>query len=112
MFIFKFLFYFSVSFLILSFPMGKTTVFDHLHGYASPYTNSFFQGIQDKSSEIFHGTLSISRKIFTNITPSTRDSVNENLSAIKRDDDGAAKEQDSYTAEERDMLSSILKKAQ
>lgn len=64
----KFLFYFTLSFLILSFPLGDGQFFDVLSRYSLPFQQKFYNGISESLSESFNGKQI--KKFFTNTLPS------------------------------------------
>ena len=101
MFLLKFILYFIVSFVILSFPVSDKTLFAHLNKMTAPVSKTILQKIEigiKKSS-------SWSKKIFTNSTPNKKDTAHINEKREVRKD--VAKE--SYTPEERELLEKILK---
>ncbi len=51
MFIIKFAIYFSLSFIILSFPVGNKPIFNHLNKVAQPYTTELFSSFFDKAKD-------------------------------------------------------------
>jgi hypothetical protein len=105
MFLIRFCFYFSLSFIILSFPVSKDKqVFDYLDGMAKPYTSKIhskiFSTIDVTSKEVKEA----SKKVFNNTSADT----------IKRQHSSTEKKkvklpQDNYTVEEREALLNILK---
>lgn len=111
-FILKFMISFVVSFLILSIPMGKVTIFEGLSKVTSPYTQKVFSLISKNSKEIVGVTKEASGKFFDNTKPALVDQVMEQSSSVSRGL-GEALEEDlveDYTSEERALLEKILKK--
>lgn len=112
-FILKFTISFVASFLILSIPVGKVTVFENLNKLTSPYTNKVFSIISKNSQEIAQVTKDASNKIFDNTKPAITDQVKEKASSMSREAEDYKDELvEDYTTEEKQLLESVLKKGQ
>jgi len=77
MFLIKFSFYFFVSYLILAFPVKKSTVFDYMNEYTTPLTSKVYKYIQVK-------IYNVSEKIFEKSLPPHLDKLNSRLSGIAK----------------------------
>jgi gas vesicle protein len=110
MFVIKFLFYFSLSFVILSVPVsGNKKVFNYCDELAKPYTAQIFGAIKGAISNGVHESKRVSKKLFNN----TSEKIDEVKSSISASQKEAIKEidstpKDSYTPEEREALLRIL----
>lgn len=112
-FILKFTISFVASFLILSIPIGKVTVFENLNKLTSPYTSKVFGIISKNSQEIVDVTRDASNKIFDNTKPSITDQVKEKASSVSREAENLTEDLiEDYTTEERQLLESVLKRGQ
>lgn len=103
----KFLFYFSLSFLILSFPLKEDKhVFDYLEQVARPVTSKIYFFIDKKTKE----GIKESKKFFTNSEPVIKDKIKSTFSsAIKKDKKVEQKTDDeNYTDEEKEAIKKIL----
>jgi hypothetical protein len=101
MFLIKFLFYFSLSFFILTIPMSGTPLFYSLEKVARPVTENLFSYVREGSKE----GIKKSKKFFSNTVPPKRDIIKTRKSSTK-------KPMGKYTEEEKEFLQNILKKAQ
>lgn len=102
-FLIKCVFYFSVSFMLMTIPMGKRTLFDHLHSATAPYSKAVYSKIIHLSQR----GLEFSSKLFSNSDPSRVDKVNITQSAIKKESP-AQIPLDEYTHREKELLDKIL----
>jgi hypothetical protein len=118
MFVFKFLFYFSISFALLSIRIDNNSIFDHIDSQTRPYTIKAFGIIQEKTDSFLGSTAAVGKKLFQNTTPEKVDNVKRSLSANKKLE--AKKElelkkeleEDHFTDEEKEILKNIIEKAQ
>jgi len=111
MFVLKFIFYFTLSFIILCVPVSQKNVFFYLDKAAAPYTKEIFSIIKKKAIE----GKKIGKKFFNNSTPKVSDSVNSSYSSTQKEHDLGhhhGHHEEPYTVEEKQMLLNILKKAQ
>lgn len=84
MFILKFVFYFALSFLILSIPVGDNRVlFNSLHSLVSPHADKLLDSTKDK----IHKTAYYSKKLYSNSEPQYSDKVRTKMAAVKKDSD-------------------------
>jgi hypothetical protein len=114
MFIFKGLFYFSISFIILSIPIGERPIFSLIHQVSGPFTQRLFQNLKDNLKE----GQKLTSTIMKNTTPQTFkkskpqidevDRISTQQSTTHKKSDEIFHE--SYTEEERDLIKRILKK--
>ncbi len=103
-FVFKFVLYFIVSFIILSFPVSNKTIFTHLNSVTTPLSHKILQKIETS----IHQSSIWSKKIFTNSTPT------QNKTSTVQNDNAKSKKakdliQGPHTPEERELLEKILK---
>ena len=105
MFIIKFFLYFSLSFFILAIPIGGNPLFYSLEETARPITGKLFTYVKKKSKEGLETGTEVTKKFFSNTVPPKKDSVRVKESGTK-------KPLGKYTAEEKEFLQTILKKAQ
>ncbi len=113
MFILKFFFYFTISFIILCVPVSQKNIFYYLDKAAAPYTEEIFSVIRSKAIE----GKKIGENFFNNSTPKVSDSVNSSYSSTKKKNNLEEQlehdhSEEPYTVEEKQMLLDILKKAQ
>ena len=111
-FILKFTISFAISFLILSFPVGDTTIFQGISKVTSPYTSRIFSIISKNSKEVAAVTKDASKKIFDNTKPTISDEVAKQASSVQKNVEQMIDEApvEDYTHEERQMLEAVLKK--
>lgn len=108
MFLIKFLFYFSLSFLILNVPIGGDALFYKLENVARPVTEKVFSFMREQSKEGIDKGAAMTKKLFSNTIPpkeTKKDVVKVKKSSTK-------KPLGKYTPEEQQFLENILKKAQ
>lgn len=101
---FKFLFCFTVSFLILCFPVKNDRyVFNHLEEFARPLTSKVYFFIDQQTKK----GIEKGKKIFTNSAPVIKDKIRSSLSSSKKE---KRKEEDfeNYTVEEREAIKKFL----
>lgn len=111
MFIFRFVFYFILSFAILCIPVGDDRhLFDTLLGIVSPYTDTALKTVKQKIST----TKKYTKKLYSNSNPKgEEDSVKSKQSGTLKNKpkaihkvDGPPK--DTYTEEEQERLRKVL----
>ena len=105
MFVIKFLLYFSLSFFILNIPISGNPLFYSLEDVAKPITEKLFTFMKKSSKEGIQKGAEVTKKLFTNPVPPNKDVVKVLKSSTK-------KPLGKYTAEEKEFLENILKKAQ
>jgi hypothetical protein len=116
-FILKFIIYFSVSFVILSIPLPKGTIFSMLHSQTNEYTESLFSSVSKKAKKGIKSGSYYTKKIFSNSEPTLQDKVFSKFSSTKKKnylDKEVSKVEDDldgekFTDEERETLNKILK---
>ena len=103
----KFIFFFAISFLILSFPISDQTIFGHLNRAVSPFTQKVF-----KEAKIYlHKSSKWSKKLFTNSAPAEKKALPKQNSTEKKNVEREIEiksAEESYTAEERALLKKVL----
>jgi len=114
-FIFKFFLYFSISFIILSFPLGEKPLFEHVNKFAKPYTTNIYKSVKSNVTSGLNKGSQIGHDLFLNTTPKT-DKVKTKYSALKKSNKKIEEEIDfhheTYTIEEKELLKKVLKKAE
>lgn len=103
----KFCLTFCFSFLLLSLPLNDKPLFFYLDDWARPFTSKVFKHTQIVFLESVEDGKSFGTKIFNNSlpksTPEHKDTIQTKSSALEKDILS-----DSYTDEEKNMLSKIL----
>ena len=108
MFLIKFTFYFSLSFLILSFPTSdKTKVFNHIDNLVMPYTSQVHKSIKSKLKGSLGEAKRITHALVSNTSEKNSDKITNNQSGITKEDISLPSDQ--YTVQEREALINILK---
>ncbi|MCP4913929.1 MAG: hypothetical protein GY909_12525 [Oligoflexia bacterium] len=121
MFIIKFAIYFSLSFIILSFPVGNKPIFNHLNKVAQPYTTELFSSFFDKAKDNIQTGKEFGKKLFstkidkqdlikTQFSSTVKEAQPQERRKIKKE---LKKElnNDSYTAEEKELLKKIIEES-
>ncbi|ATH06555.1 hypothetical protein BIY24_00930 [Halobacteriovorax marinus] len=114
-FVFKFFLYFSISFIILSFPLSDKTVFEHMNKFTKPYTANIYKSVKSNfNSGIKQGT-HYGKELFSN-TSSKSDQVKTKYSSVKKSmkqiENEIESHHDNFTVEEKELLKKVLKKAE
>ena len=105
MFIFRFAFYFVLSFAILCIPIGDGHLFDKLYGLASPYIHHAVKTTHQKITS----TKKYSKKLYSNSEPFEKDEVKEKYAGIQKQViKSNARPDDTYTEEEQIRLKKVL----
>lgn len=106
-FILRFVVYFTISFAILSIPIGNNRqLFNLLSSLVSPYATDAVESTKQKISTTTH----YSKKLYSNSEPNAKvDQVKTKMAGIKK----AVKEavelpEDTYTEEEQERLRRVL----
>ncbi|PJB52531.1 MAG: hypothetical protein CO099_12120 [Bdellovibrio sp. CG_4_9_14_3_um_filter_39_7] len=108
MFLIRFPFYFALSFAILSIPLGKKRVFDHLEDVVSPYTRQVASFSSHWSSKIFKDSKALTNQAMNNIKPQA-DTVKSSLSSTRSEEKRTFEStEDDYTQEEKELLRKIF----
>ncbi|MDA9189737.1 hypothetical protein N9O57_02025 [bacterium] len=110
--IIKFIFFFGVSFLILSFPISKKPAFYYLHESSSHLIAPLFTKSKSKIKESSNHSKNIFSKLFNNIKP-VKKAKTVKIDKIKKQESATLKkvpqkELDSYTDEEQELLKKVL----
>jgi hypothetical protein len=110
----KFIIAFCLSYAILCIPVSRQPLFSHLHQWTTPYAQEFMSYLKDASKRGWEHT----KKLFSNSTPQMQDSVHSTFSAPQKEiyrspaiiveDNGEVL--DTYTREEKELLTKILSK--
>lgn len=108
MFIFRFVFYFTLSFAILCIPIGGGYhLFDKLYSMVTPYANKAFSTTKQKLIT----TKRYSKKLYSNSEPFEKDEVKTHLAGVLKKIENVNKQpDDAYTEEERERLRKVLSK--
>jgi len=108
MFIFRFVFYFTLSFAILCIPVGNGGhLFDKLYAMVTPYADKVVLTTKQKLST----TKRYSKKLYSNSEPFEKDEIKSKLSSLQKKTiiiKNKAKPDDYYTDEERERLRKVL----
>lgn len=114
-FIFKFCLYFSISFIILSFPLGEKPLFEHVNKFAKPYTTNIYKSVKSNVSTGITKGSQLGHDLFLNTSPKI-DKVKTKNSSVKKSEKKIEEEinshHETYTVEERELLKKVLKKAE
>lgn len=115
MFVFKFVGYFFISFIIMSFPIKNRPVFEHLDRFLRPSTEKIYIILKRNAKEGAQIGKDILKKIFNN-TSLKEDKLKTKISSIqkkkniieeiKKED----KTLDEYTDEEKELLRKVFQK--
>lgn len=116
-FMLKFAFYFSVSFIILSFPLTKGTLFNLIHSQTNEYTQKIFKSFSSEAKKGIKKGAQYTKKIFSNSEPTIQDKVFSQFSSTDKKQYVEKEVQDVYkdyegekfTDEEKEILNKILK---
>jgi hypothetical protein len=112
-FIFKFALYFSISFVILSFPIGEKTVFEHVNKVAHPYTNDIYKSVKTNVNTGIEKGTKIGKDLFSNTSPTT-DQIKTKYSSMKKKakkiEAAIEKNHEAFTVEEKELLMKVLNK--
>lgn len=110
LFFIRFPFYFALSFLILSIPIGGKKIFDHVTASVDPIVHSTIATSKKWTNNVFRDTKSLTEKAMNNIKPQA-DEVNSALSSRKHEEslNDEKSPNDNYTEEEKELLLKILK---
>ncbi|MDC1173752.1 hypothetical protein OAT67_00020 [Bacteriovoracaceae bacterium] len=117
MFIIKFFIYFTLSFIILSFPVGNKPIFSHLNKVAKPYTTELFADLSEKAKDNLQAGKEIGQKMFsTNIKK--QDHIKTQYSSTQKAESKKIKRElkkeihkDTYTPEEKELLQKIIEES-
>lgn len=117
MFIIKFAIYFTISFIILSFPIGSKPIFSHLNKVAKPYTTELFANLTDKAKDNLEAGKEIGKKMFSTKI-NKQDLINTQFSSTQRNENKKIKKElkkeihkDNYTPEEKELLLKIIEES-
>lgn len=114
----KFMITFSVSFLILSIPVGEhKKVFDHVDDLAKPYTSKLYSYIQGAFRNGLQEGSRIGKSLIENTSPTSLDRVKSNSSSVhkvfgRKDKNLPHLPKDDYTPQEREALLNILQQSE
>ena len=103
-FLIKFAVYFTISFLILNFPVADKKIFNHIEVLTDPVANKFYKKIGSRSKDILDEGKKVTKKMFNNT--SKKDVIRTGQSSSFKKSNSLPK--DDYTPEERDALLKIL----
>lgn len=115
----RFLISFTISFLILSIPIGNHHLFGVIHTVTSPYTESIYESTVDLTQLGIQKTSNMAQRVFNNSSPSVdshHDKVQSTSAAInkaghqmKQEVESIIKSQkETITAEEEEKLRKVL----
>ena len=112
MFIVRFIFYFSISFVIMCFPLQERPIFDHAYHIISPITLGIFKVVKQQASStatdlgqavssLWDGTTTVEK------ADSGRRLPRVPAESVRRNKKLPADEQ--YTLEEREILERVMR---
>ncbi|OUR93117.1 hypothetical protein A9Q84_21685 [Halobacteriovorax marinus] len=114
-FIFKFCLYFSISFIILSFPLGEKPLFEHVNKFTKPYTENIYKSVKTNVNSGINKGSQLGQELFSNTSPNI-DKVKTKYSSLKKSTRDIEEEIEShhgnFTIEEKELLKKVLKKAE
>lgn len=106
--IIKFTFSFLISFIILSFPVGETPLFEILHRVSSPYISPIYDITINYGQKGVKEVTKYSKKAFTNsgITSNQfdQDKINTITSAAKKTSSQKLEEVETFLEEKRNKM--------
>lgn len=105
----KFMISFCVSFLVLSIPVQQKPLFFYLNQWAQPITEEIFSGSKDALLQGVKQSKTFGKKLFNNTAPSSDNISFQSSSVTKKKTIEDIDHNETYTAEEKDMLLNILK---
>lgn len=112
-FMFKFALYFSISFVILSFPIGEKTVFEHVNKVAHPYTQNIYKSVKNGVNSGISKGSEIGKDLFANTSPTT-DEIKTKYSSMKKNakkiEEAIDSHHQAFTVEEKELLMKVLNK--
>lgn len=106
MFLLRFIFNFTISFILLSVSINKRPIFSHIYDLTKPYTQKMIGFSEETLNSIYIDVSAIVRKSFSNSTPNALEEDSLSLSASASEEIEAHAE--SYTDEEKEALKSIF----
>ncbi len=106
-FIFKFSFYFTISYAILCYPLKNGTIFQNLYSFTHPVTKEIYKETSGDVNKIINKTKKISKKLFTNSFPK-KDHLKSLNKETSKKTNIVMEPEEAYTDQEREMLEKIL----
>ncbi|EQC47072.1 hypothetical protein M899_0189 [Bacteriovorax sp. BSW11_IV] len=106
MFLFKFIFNFSLSFILLSIPVKNKPVFSHIYDVTKPYTQKIITFSEETFNTIYVDVSAVMKKSYSNSSPESLEEDSLSLSASASDEIDSHAE--SYTDEEKEALKKIF----
>ncbi len=117
-FMLKFFISFAISFVILSFPLPRGTLFTLIHSQTNQYTQSIYKSISLKVQSGVETGSYYTKKIFSNSEPTLQDQVFSKFSSTKKKNylhsphgqtalEG--KDHEKFTDEEKERLNKVLR---
>ena len=110
----KFTFYFLLSYIILSIPIGERPFFYHVHSYWGPYIENIWigglsrvSGNKEVLKRPFIETSKAAKKFFSNTLPEEKTEKKKQPSSVRKVD----KYEETYTVEEKQFLEKILRES-
>ncbi len=110
--IFKFSFYFILSFFILSIPINQRTFFGCITDYTSKYTTPIYASVKNNAHRGIERGKKFAKKLFSNSIPAEKvsDSITRQYSAPQKDHNEFELPADSYTVEEKELIRKLTTK--
>ena len=107
MFIFRFIFYFTLSFIILSFRISDKPIFIYIDNITHPWVAKIYSKIGTQGKKLVSESKVVPRKFF-NTLPKKQDKVKSGRSGLRKRD---ISPEDDYTPEEKASLNKIFEEA-
>lgn len=113
----KFPVYFAISFLILSIPINRKSLFYYVDEFTSQFTHPINVQIGKNLSKGNQLLKEISKKLFSTNIPSNLDSIQSNMSGRQRvktenlviETDETVEHEEIYTKEDKSLLKEVLR---
>ena len=106
MFLMKFSVYFTISYLILAFPINNDTIFDRMHEHTAPITTKVYDYLSLQLNKL---SINEEIKVIKQKSTSYTDKLKSKFSGVSKKGQLSTK-QDSYTNNEKNLLQQITNK--
>jgi hypothetical protein len=103
MFLMKFSLYFTLSYLILAFPINNDTIFDRMHEHTAPITTKVYDYLSLQLNKL---SMNDEIKVIKEKSTSYTDKLKSKFSGISKNEKLSI-QQDSYTNSEKNLLQKI-----
>ena len=110
LFVIKFFLSFTVSFFILSIPIKRRPIFDHLYRLIAPYTERTLQEISTKAERNISSLKERSKLLFTGNTPPPAKDEDKNRRELTPPPLPPPAEE-TFSDEERELMKKVIEKS-